>query len=256
MHQQGLRDFSAVVTKAVRLIKRGILVKTGVIAMTGNTTLAFPSPIHFDLTLYNVLHREVTLKQSIVSFQGALKEIVLRMNPKLLKDTTPDGQSPYERHWQDECVQCFRFMSGKNVKTEVGREFNQHAYLDMYVEDLQWGIELIRRGVGKRLEEHVPCFSLTDGRYRRISMKQYAVLYFTDEVPNQATLDMYDHVWHLVYNAACTKVTVYRKDHTTEDWDLIGFQGRTYGILVVFFFSYAHSKFEVGRLHNSAVLDR
>jgi len=131
--------------------------------------------------------------------------------------------------WQDDCVQCFRFMSGKNVKTEVGREFNQHAYLDMYVEDLQWGIELIRRGVGKRLEEHVPCFSLTDARYRRISMKQYAVLYFTDEVPNQATFDMYDHVWHLVYNAGCTgtKVTVYRKDHTTEDWDLIGFQGRT-----------------------------
>ena len=94
LYKQGLRDFSAVVTKTVRLIKRGILVKTGVISMTGNTTLAFPSPIHFDLTLYNVLHREVTLKQSIVSFQGALKEMVLRMNPKVLKDSTTDGQSP------------------------------------------------------------------------------------------------------------------------------------------------------------------
>ncbi len=195
--------------------------------MTGDTSLAFPSPIHFDLTLYNVLHRGVMLKQDVASFEGALKEMVLRMNPKLLKDTTPNGQNPYERQWQDECVQCFRLMSGKNVKTEVGREFNQRAYLDMYVDGLQWGIELILRGGGKRLEEHVHRFRLTDGRYRRISMQQYAVLNFTDKVPDQPTLDTYDHVWHLVYNATYTKVTVYRKDHTTDDWDLIGFQGRT-----------------------------
>ena len=226
-YKQGHRDFSAVAMKAVRLVKHGILIKTGVMDMTGITTLAFPSPIHFDLTLYNVLHRGVTLKQNVASFKDALKEMVLRMNPKLLKDTTPNGQNPYERQWQDECVQCFRFMTGKNVKTEVGREFNQRAYLDMYVDDLKWGIELIRCGAGKRLEEHVQRFSLTDGRYRRISMRQYAVLNFTDKVPDQPTLDMYDDVWHLVYNATYTKVTVYRKDHTADDWDLIGFQGRT-----------------------------
>jgi hypothetical protein len=78
-----------------------------------------------------VLHRKVKLKQNVASFEGALKEMVLRMNPKLLIDTTPGGQKPYERQWQDECVQCFRFMSGKNVKTEVGRNYNQRAYLDM-----------------------------------------------------------------------------------------------------------------------------
>jgi len=62
-------------------------------------------------------------------------------------------------------VHCFRFMTGENVKTEVGREFDQRAYLDMYIDDLKWGIELIRCGTGKRLEEHVQRFSLTDGRY-------------------------------------------------------------------------------------------
>jgi len=86
--------------KAVRLVKRGILIKNGVMDMTGMTTLAFPSPIHFDLTLYNVLHRGVTLKQNVASF---VKEMVLRMDPKLLENTAPNGQNPYEPQWQDEC---------------------------------------------------------------------------------------------------------------------------------------------------------
>ena len=103
-----------VALEAVRLVKRGILIKTGSITVIGYTTVAFPLPMHFDLTLHNVLHCRVTLEQSVVSFEGALKEMVLRMNPKLLKDNTPDGHDPYERQWQGECVQCFRFMSGKN----------------------------------------------------------------------------------------------------------------------------------------------
>jgi hypothetical protein len=167
----------------------------------------------------------VTLEQNVDSFERALKEMVLRMNPKLLKETTSDGHEPYERQWQDQFVQCFSFMSGKFVQTEVGRNFNRRAFLDMYVNDgLQWGIALIRPGGGKRLEEHLGRFRETDGRYRTIPMRQYAVFNFTDKVPDQATLDMYNHVWHLVYNAAYTKVTVYRKDHISEDWDIIGFQ--------------------------------
>jgi hypothetical protein len=59
LYKQGHRDFPAVKLEAVRLVKRGILVKSRE-TMTGNTTLAFPSPLHFDLTLYNVLHRSDT----------------------------------------------------------------------------------------------------------------------------------------------------------------------------------------------------
>ena len=99
LYKQGHRDFPAVALEAVRLVKYGILIMTSAITVTGNTTLAFPSPMHFDLTLYNVLHRRVTLEQNVASFESALKELVLRMNPKLLKDTTPDGHDPYERQW-------------------------------------------------------------------------------------------------------------------------------------------------------------
>jgi hypothetical protein len=228
LFKQGVRDFPVDALSAVGLVKLGIFVKTGITTITGQTTLAFPSPIHFDLALYNVLYRRVALQQNPNSFDGALKEMVFRMSPRLLQDTTPNGQDPYERQWQDECCKSFRLMTSKVVKTEVGREFDQRAYLDMYVNDgLQWGIELIRRGGGKRLEEHVGRFHLTDGRYRRIPMKQYAVLNFTNGVPDQATIDMYDDVWHLVYNPKYTKVVVYRKDRVTEEWDLIGYQGRT-----------------------------
>ena len=99
LYKQGHRDFPAVALEAVRLVKYGILIMTSAITVTGNTTLAFPSRMHFDLTLYNVLHRRVTLEQNVASFESALKELVLRMNPKLLKDTTPDGHDPYERQW-------------------------------------------------------------------------------------------------------------------------------------------------------------
>jgi hypothetical protein len=228
LYKQNHRNFLAVASDTVWLVKRGILIKSSETTNTGSTTVAFPSPIHFDLTLHNVLHRKVKLEQSEASFEVALKEMVLRMNPNLLRETTPGRHHPYERQWQDECVQSFRFMSGKNVQTEVGRDYNQRAYLDMLVgDDLQWGIELIRRGIGKRLEEHVGRFRETDGRYRNIPMRRYAVLNFTDKVPDRATFDMYEHVWHLVYNATYTQVKVYRKGLNIGNWDLLGFQART-----------------------------
>ena len=125
LYKQGHHDFPAVALEAVRLVKQGILIKTGAITVIGNTTVAFPSPMHFDLTLHNVLHCRVTLEQNVVSFEGALKEMVLRMNPKLLKDNTRPS------------VSC-------QAKTEFGRKFNQCAYLNMYVNNdgLQWGIDM------------------------------------------------------------------------------------------------------------------
>ncbi len=228
LYKQGHRDFPVEALEAVGMVKLGIFVKTDVTTTTGQMTLAFPSPVHFDLALYNVLHRKVALQQNLESFESTLKEMVLRMSPKLLQDTTPNGHKPYERQWQDECCKSLTLMTSKVVKTDVGREFNQRAYLDLYVNDgLQWGIELIRRGGGKKLEEHVGRFSQNNGRYCNIPMKRYAVLNFTDKVPDQTTLDMYDNVWHLVHNATYTNVAVHRQKHVPEDWDLIGYQGRT-----------------------------
>ena len=83
-----------------------------------------------------------------------------------------------------------------DTENQYGRKYNQRTYLDLYVDDLEWGIELIRQGGDKRLEEPV---GRIDERYRNIAMQNYAVLDFTTQVPNDATLDMYDHVWHLVY---------------------------------------------------------
>jgi hypothetical protein len=119
-------------------------------------------------------------------------------------------------------------MSEHPLKTSVGREFNQHASLDIYINaGFQWGIELIREGDGRKLDEHVVRFQ-PGGRYSQIRMQEHAILNFTSEVPTQETLDMYDdHVWHLVYNDVYTKVTVFRKGKFVEDWDLIGHQGRT-----------------------------
>ena len=47
------------------------------------------------------------------------------------------------------------------------------------------GVLNIRHGVGKRLEEHIDRFSETEGLYRKIPKRQYAVLNFTDEVSDQ-----------------------------------------------------------------------
>ena len=225
-YKRGQREFSVIAKDASGLIKLGLFVKLSVTTFSGQTTVAFPSPLHFDLVLYTLLHRTIVLDQNRKCFEQALKEMVLRMSPKILQDTTPNGHLPYEGQWQDECCTSFRTMARSTITAQYGRKYNQRAYLDLYVDDLEWGIELIRQGGGKRLEEHVGCFSGIDGRYRNIPMQQYAVLNFTSQVPSDATLDMYDHVWHLVYNEMYTEVIVHRKDKPPKKWYLIGYQSR------------------------------
>ncbi len=223
-YKRGEREVPVIAEEASRFIKLGLFIKSSETTFSGQTTLAFPSPLHFDLVLYTVLHRKMELYQNRECFEQALKEMVLRMSPKLLQDTTPIDHLPYECEWQDECCTSFRAMARRTITPQYGRQYNQCAYLDLYVDDLQWGIELIRQGGGKRLEEHVEHFCSIDGRYRNIPMQEYAVLNFTNEVPNDATLGMYDHVWHLVYNEMYTQVTVHRKNKPPTKWDLIGYQ--------------------------------
>jgi hypothetical protein len=179
------------------MLSAASLVKLGIFVRAGLSILAFPSPLHFDLTLHTMHHRQIKLQQTRASFEAAIQEMVLRMDPKLLQGT-PAGHQPFERQWEDECYNSFRAMSDEKVTKQVGREYNQRAYLDIYVEGLKWGIELIRLGGGKRLDEHVGRFSKHDGRYRNIPMQEYAVLNFTNEIPTRATLDLYIDVWHLV----------------------------------------------------------
>jgi hypothetical protein len=96
--------------------------------------------------------------------QPGFQEMVLRMDPKLLQGT-PAGHQPFERQREDECYNSFHAMSDEKVTKQVGREYNQRAYLDIYVEDLKWVIELIRLGGGKRLDKPVGLSSKHDGRY-------------------------------------------------------------------------------------------
>ena len=222
-YKQGNHPIPTNVLSAATLIKLGIFVRAGL------ATLAFPSPLHFDLTLHTVCHRQIKLQQTRPSFEAAIQEMVLRMDPQVLQGT-PVGHQPFERQWEDECYNSFRAMSDEKVTKQVGREYNQRAYLDIYVEGLEWGIELIGLGNGKRLDEHVGRFSDHDGRYRYIPMREYVVLNFTNNAPTQEALDLYTDVWHLVYNDRYTNISVYRKNRTMEIWDMI-YQGRTESVI-------------------------
>ena len=157
--KRGVHEFRVEESQIVDLVKLGIFVKTAATAVNGETTVAFPSPIHFDLLLHNILHRKLDLLQSRHCFEQLIKEIVLCISPKIMQETTPHRLVPLECHWQDEVSQSFRTISKQVLKRSVGREFNQQAFLDLYINDgLQWGIELIRDRDGKRLEEHVGRF--------------------------------------------------------------------------------------------------
>jgi len=70
-------------------------------------------------------------------------ELVLRMSPKVLLDTTPEGLAPLESRWQDELCQSFRKISTRTMGLGVGREFKQRAFLDVYINDLQWGVKKV-----------------------------------------------------------------------------------------------------------------
>ena len=225
-YKRGEREFFVEAEVASGLIKPGLFIKSSETTFSGQTMVAFPSPLHFDLVLYTLLHRKMELVQHRVCFEQALQEMVLRMSPKLLQDTTPIGHLPFEGQWQDECCTSFRAMAQRTITAQYGRKYNERAYLDLYVDDLEWGIELIRQGGGKKLEEHVRRFCSIDGRYRNIPMRNYATLNFTNQVPDDATLEMYDHVWHLVYNEMYTEVTDHRKNRPPTKWYLIGHQSR------------------------------
>ena len=227
-YKQGHRGFLVEESRVAELVKLGMFVKTTATAIGGRTTIAFPSPLHYDLALYNVLHRTVELQPTAECFERVLKELVLRMSPKVLLETTPNGHIPYEDQWHYECHRSFSSMSSTCLKTSVDREFEARAFLDMYINDgFQWGIELMREGDGRRLDEHFRRFQ-PGGRYSKIPMREYALINFTSKSPSQFVLDSYDsHVWHLVYNDKYTQVTVYQNGKYPETWDLIGHQGRT-----------------------------
>ena len=111
--------------------------------------------------------------------------------------------------------------------SEWGRQYNQRAYFDLYVDNLQWGIKLIRQGGGKRLEDHVGCLCSFDRRYRNIPVQEYTLLSISptkSPLSNDATHDMYDHVWYLVYNETHTEVTVDRKYKPPAKWLVIAWK--------------------------------
>ena len=225
-YKKGYREFSVKESLVAELVKLGMFIKTTPTAVGGRTTVAFPSPLHFDLALYNVLHRTVELQQTTECFEQVLKELVLRMSPKVLLETTPHGHISYEDQWEYECHRSFSSMSCTSLITSVGHEFNVQGFPDMFIDDgFQWGIELMREGDGRRLDEHFRRFQPGE-RYSEITIREYALINFTSKFPSQSVLDLYDnHVWHLVYDDKYTQVTVYRK--FPETWVLIGHQGRT-----------------------------
>lgn len=68
-YKKGYRGFLVKESRVAELVKLGMFVKTSPTAIGGRTTVAFPSPLHFDLALYNVLHRTVELQQTAECFE-------------------------------------------------------------------------------------------------------------------------------------------------------------------------------------------
>lgn len=85
--KKGFHNFEVTQLQVVELVKLGIFIKTAATGVNEKTRVAFPSPLHFDLLLHNFLHRLLELHQSRDCFEGLLKELVLRMSPKVLQDT-------------------------------------------------------------------------------------------------------------------------------------------------------------------------
>jgi hypothetical protein len=69
LYKQGSREFSVKKPDVAELVKLGIFVNTSPTAIGAQTKVAFPSPLHFDLALYNVLHRTVELRQTTECFE-------------------------------------------------------------------------------------------------------------------------------------------------------------------------------------------
>jgi len=87
-YKKGEHDFRVLESQVTELVKIGIFVKTSETAI-GRVKVAFPSPLHFDFALYNILYRKLAFQQDCDSFETFIRELVLRMSPKVLLETTP-----------------------------------------------------------------------------------------------------------------------------------------------------------------------
>jgi hypothetical protein len=105
-------------SQIVELVKLSIFVKTAATGVNGETTVAFPSSCQGCCGGADRNELEIDLLQNRHCFEQLLKEMVLRISPKVMQDTTPRRLVLLECHWH-EVSRSFRTISKKVLKMSV-----------------------------------------------------------------------------------------------------------------------------------------
>jgi hypothetical protein len=129
--------------------------------------------------LYGINGSSVVTNWESESMLSILKRILKLFQPQSLSNSLSVGRNGnlYERIYQDEFYRSCFLIAPTKCHPDVGAIYGSKGFLDFYIDgDIQWGFELLRNGV--KLNEHKGRFDAKNGIYKKIPLRDYAVLDF------------------------------------------------------------------------------
>ncbi|RIB01765.1 hypothetical protein C2G38_2229733 [Gigaspora rosea] len=173
----GLKILTDTILHKSRIIKTNILVDTGM-TKEGYSTIDFPAPLLRATYLQNRVGSVMRSKSPLNTFKDFIISVFAKMNSKVLQKSLGVGNDCrlLERVWQMEFYRASMQVLPEDiyVSVDVGAVFGSEGYLDFYVNDRNWAVELLRDG--DKLQEHQRFQK--DGRYASIFKyaKEWAII--------------------------------------------------------------------------------
>eukprot|EP01132_Coremiostelium_polycephalum_P001549 gene1549-1961_t len=211
------------------------LVKKGMVLLTNNKSIRFPSKLLFKLYYMDCFGSPFTksytpksLFDFIYNSLGQIrKSVLIGSNMEILHGYNYNPTT-LEYLWQNEFFHAATTLIGGNLPIcpNVGKCFYSTGAVDFYCNSTRgWAIEIMREGTPYTIEEHLSRFIPAkepkkfnqEGIYfdmiQSEKIKSWVVLNFTSKKPKI----FHQHLWHILYSADYSKLTIYiNKDENYE----------------------------------------
>jgi hypothetical protein len=200
------------------------LVKSYYIAyFNSNTGVKFASPLIADAVRQMLYGPAVSPKSRPSTLKDFVVQAVTNMSHRALTDSYSTGtdQKVFERQLQMEFYRSGYAILGKTItiSADVGPYFHARGYVDFYVGDHRWAIELTRNdsAIGEHLDRFQP-----GGAYYIIPFNEWAVLNFIEARNGEVHADTFPNEWRIYWNKENNHVKLYNQHFSPQELMMVG----------------------------------